>query len=65
MKAKRNGSYFRYLCNLTALLLGLGRIPDIQLIYNAGYPIPAGYLANVRYPANYRISGVKNQPDNM
>ena len=52
------------------LLLGLGRIlfcriPDIQLIFNAGYPVPAGYLANVRYPAIYRISGVKNQPDIM
>ncbi len=29
----------------------LGRIPDIRLISNAGY------LANVRYPENYRISG--------
>ena len=37
-----------------------GRIPDIRLIYNAGYPVPAGYLANIRYPANYRISGVKS-----
>ena len=34
-----------------------GLIPDIRLIYNAGY------LANVRYPANYQISGIKNQLD--
>ena len=29
-------------------------MPDI------GYP--AGYLANVRYSTNYRISGIRNQP---
>ena len=34
-----------------------GRIPNIRLISNAGYPVPARYLAIVRYPANYRISG--------
>ena len=28
-----------------------------QLIFHAGY------LANVRYPANYRLSSIKNQPD--
>ena len=28
-----------------------GQMPDIRLIFNAGY------LAHVRYPANYRISG--------
>ena len=43
------------------------RISDIRLIYNAGYPVPAGYLANVRFSANYwisvRISGLKNQSD--
>ena len=32
-----------------------GRIPDIQLISNTGYPASA----NVRYPAHYRISGRK------
>ena len=41
--------------------LGLGRIPDIRLIFNAGYPV--GYLANIRYPANYRISSIGNQLD--
>ena len=52
-------------CKLNSKL-ELGRIlfwPDIRLISNAWYPVPAGYLANVRYRANYRISGITNQPD--
>ena len=36
--------------SVQTFLVGLGRIPDIRLIFNAGY------LANVLYPANYRIS---------
>ena len=32
------------------------RIPDNRLISNAGYPVLAGYLANVQYLTNYRIS---------
>ena len=34
-------------------------MPDIRLISNDGYPVPAENLANVRYPANYRLSGYK------
>ena len=33
------------------------RILDIPLISNAGYPVPTGYLANIRNPENYRIFG--------
>ena len=39
-----------------------GRIPDIRLIYNAGNRYSSGYMANVRYPAKYWISGIRNQP---
>ena len=47
---------------MISIFIRLGWIlfwPDTwyQLIFNAGY------LANVRYPANYRISSIINQPD--
>ena len=42
--------------------LGLGWI---LFWWDTGHPADynAGYLANVRYPANYRISDIKNQQD--
>ena len=43
-------------------IVGLGRIPDIQLISYAGYPVSTQILKLARYPANYRISANRNQP---
>ena len=40
-----------------------GRISDIRSIPNAGYPISVRILKKARYPATYRISGNRNQPD--
>ena len=37
---------------LTGFSIGLGQIPDIRLISNAGY------LAKSGYPIKYRISGI-------
>ena len=45
--------------------LGLGRIPDIRYPDSFNDRYPAGYMANARYPANYRLSGSKNQPETI
>ena len=64
LKMIKNVSFF--LKNIIALLLMLKK-DNVKIrvgpytflagyrISNAGYPVPPGYLANVRCPANYRI----------
>ena len=46
--------------------VGLGRIPDIRLIYNAGYLVSGRLMKLAGYPENYRIfgriTGIRNQP---
>ena len=56
--------YIYYFIFSTVVIYRVRPDTEYQNISNARYPVSGRILKMARYPANYRISDIKDQPDN-